>query len=176
MTARVKSPAALAALLRVDDPDALVRRLKAMEDEESPFARFDTVHFARLQLIGRLTVRRPRRRASGAPSYLFFAAELDSTVDGFLEALPVVAPDLLDEVFGCCAGYPGRSRPTLVAAWLREHEVRAGFSVHGHPDATVAEICSAVELRKRVVAFALRTRDHDAAAFADAWRVGSWDG
>ena len=176
MTARVDSPAALAALLRVDDADALTRQLCAMEDGESPFAKFDTVHFARLQLIGRLTSRRPRRRAKDALSYLFFAAEVDSTVDGFLEALPVVAPELLETVFAFCTGYPGRSRPTLLADWILEHDIAAGFSVHGHPCATVGEICTALELRNHLVAFALQTRDHDATAFAEAWRARRWGG
>ena len=174
MTARVKSPASLAALLGVDDARTLARRLKAYDGGRSPFAALQTVHFARLQMIGRLTPRRPGKAVTGAPSYLFFAAEFDSTVDGFLEALPVVVPKLLDNVFGCCTGYPGRSRPTLVSDWMREHEVTPGFSVHGHPDATVAEICSALELRKHLIAFALQTRGQDAPAFARAWEERKW--
>ena len=174
MSARVKSPASLAALLGVDDAKALADRLEAYDGAVSPFAALDTVHFARLQMVGRLTPRRAGKRLAGSPSYLFFAAELDGTVDGFLEALPVVAPKLLENVFECCTGFPGVSRPTLVATWLRRHEVTPGFSVHGHPDATVTEIRTALALRERLIAFGLRTRDHNAAAFARAWEAQRW--
>ena len=110
----------------------------------------------------------------GSPSYLFFAAEFDSTVEGFFEALPVVAPKLLNDVFECCTGFPGGSRPTLVAAWLRRHEVTPGFSVHGHPGATVPEIRSALVLRRRLIDFAVQTRALDAVAFTRAWEARGW--
>ena len=51
MTARVESPASLAALLGVDDAKKLARRLKAYDGRRSPFAALQTVHFARLQMM-----------------------------------------------------------------------------------------------------------------------------
>ena len=61
--ARVKRPASHASLLGVDNAKALAERLAAYDGAVSPFAALDTVHFARLQMIGGLTSKARRRAA-----------------------------------------------------------------------------------------------------------------
>lgn len=168
--------AGLAALLPVrDGRNAELREeLEALSAQRpSPFARITSTHFARLVLIEAFPDRNGKPLAR-VPPCLFFAAEFDIPVAGFLEALCTLLPTEADAVFGTCAGYPGVNAPPLFADWVKRHCVRAGFSLHGNPQARVGQVVDSLRLRERIIEFALETRALDPASLKEAWDAQDW--
>jgi hypothetical protein len=166
----------LAALLPVqDEREAAVRNALAELSARplSPFARIGSTHFARLVMVDEFPG--PDGRPLGdVPACLFFGAEFEIPVAGYLEAICALMPDDADAVFGPCAGYPGANVPPLFAEWMLRHRVRPGFSLQGNPDATVREVVAALGLRERIIEFALATRALAPAPLRAAWEAEDW--
>jgi hypothetical protein len=141
----------------------------------SPFALLPSTHFARLTLVPRLRDRHDRE-IRGVPFCLFFAAEFDMLVGGYLERLCTSLGERADAIFGRCVGYPGTGAPAAFVGWMLDHRVPAGFSLHGNPDATADEVQSTLELRDRIIAFALETRNVEPATLRERWAQQQWDG
>jgi hypothetical protein len=167
----------LAVLLPVVDGKApKVREALGKLDarKESPFARIRSTHFARLVLIERFPGQHRNQTLARVPACLFFSAEFDITVSGYLEALCMLMPREADSVFELCAGYPGVRVPPLLEEWMERHRVKAGFSLHGNPKAHVRQVVGSLELRERIIRFALDTRSLEPAALRKAWDAEDW--
>lgn len=166
----------LAALLPVQDrrETALRNALDELEARPlSPFARIGSTHFARLVVVEEFPGPDGGPLAD-VPACLFFGAEFDITVAGYLEAVCALLPEDADAVFGQCAGYPGANVPPLFAEWMLGHRVRPGFSLQGNADATVREVVAALGLRDQIIEFALETRALEPAALRAAWDARNW--
>jgi hypothetical protein len=137
---------------------------------ESPFARVPCTHLGRLQVV--LPPERRRRWGRRAPQeYVLLAADVDAPAAPWLEALRVAAAAELDAVFAHCAFYPGAGEPAGFARWMEANRLRVGFSVIGSPDARLAGVGEALELRERLAAFAQETQLHEPAELRAAWRA-----
>ena len=168
----------LAALLPVLDgrKEELSRALEALPGGRvSPFARLGSTHFARLVLVDGFPDRNGGR-LDDMPACLFFAAEFDIPVAGYLEALCSLMPQEAEAVFGTCAGYPGASVPPLVREWMLRHRIRPGFSILGNPHASVRQVVDALRLREQIIGFAVETRALAPAALKGAWDSQDWAG
>jgi hypothetical protein len=143
---------------------------------KSPFARIGATHFARLILLAAFPARGTGKTLDGVPACLFFGAEFDITVGGYLEALTSLMPEEADVLFGSCAGYPGARVPPLFAKWMNRHRVRAGFSLHANPQARVGQVTHSLRLRARIIRFAVETRALDAGGLKAAWDAQDWEG
>jgi hypothetical protein len=166
----------LAALLPVPDDrrEELGRALGAMPaGQASPLARIGATHFARLVVLDEFPGRNGGK-LSGMPACLFFGAEFDIPVAGYLEALCTRLPEEADAVFRTCAGYPGVSVPPLFSKWMLRHRIKAGFSLHGNPQVGVREVVESLRLRARIIEFALETRTLAPAALKEAWDSQNW--
>jgi hypothetical protein len=167
-----------AALLPVweGEEDDVRERLRTIPPgRRSPFALLPSTHFARLTLVPPLRDRYDRE-LGGVPFCLFFAAEFDMFVRGYLDMLCTSLGERADELFGRCVGYPGTGAPAAFVTWMLEHRVPAGFSVHGNPGATAAEVQRSLGLRERIIAFAVETRGFEPAALRERWAQQDWDG
>jgi hypothetical protein len=140
----------------------------------SPFASLPSTHFARLTLVPRLRDRDDQELLR-VPFCLFFAAEFDMFVGGYLEVLCTSLGAQADEIFGRCVGYPGTGAPAAFVSWMLDHRVPAGFSLHGNPGATADEVHSSLELRERIIAFAVETRGLEPAALRERWARQDWE-
>jgi hypothetical protein len=170
--------AGLAALLPVRDgkKEELRQELEALSARPpSPFARITSTHFARLVLLEEFPGRNGGTLAD-MPACLFFGAEFDLTVAGYLEALCALLPKEADAVFATCAGYPGVNAPPLFAAWVNRHRVPAGFSLHGNPQARVGRVVDSLGLRERIIQFAVAARALEPAELKLAWDAQDWRG
>ena len=168
----------LAALLPVlnGKKEDLARALDAMPaGHASPFARIGSTHFARLLLVEGFPDRNGGRLAD-MPACLFFGAEFDIPVAGYLEALCSLMPDEADAVFGTCVDYPGASAPPLVREWMLHHRVKPGFSILGNPQASVRQVVDALRLRQQLIGFAVEARGLPPAALKEAWDSQDWGG
>jgi hypothetical protein len=140
---------------------------------QSPFASLPGTHFARLVLLQFRD--RHERALDGVPRCLFFAAEFDMFVHSYLGALCTRMGDQADAIFGHCPGYPGAAGPPAFTRWMLDHRVRPGFSVLGNPRGTADEIARSLELRERIIAFAVKTRHLEPSALSKRWAQQDWE-
>ena len=130
---------------------------------ESPFARIDTLHTARVQLFRALVHQGPKQARTDTlrQAHLVFTSTIDGPLDPYLDLLAERVPEC-DEWWGRCVGYPGRG--PAFRAWVRSCQARPGLFQSAMPDATVLEVREALALRERVIDFAVEAQGLDAAA------------
>jgi hypothetical protein len=86
-----------------------------------PFARFDTLHFARFVILDDKTVEDVRvydLPVAKYPLYLAFLGDVDGDPDVFLQELSNRAGGGLRSIFSCCEGFAG---DTEVVGWMKTH-------------------------------------------------------
>jgi hypothetical protein len=138
--------------------------------DPSPFAAAGGTHMARLQVLTP-PAKRGRR---GTRECVLLAADVDAPLAAWLERFRAAAAAPLDAVLGHCAFYPGAADPAAFRRWVEANRLAVGFSVIGSPDATLAEVGAALDLRAQIGAFAERTQRMSAADLHAAWR--EWRG
>jgi hypothetical protein len=138
---------------------------------KSPFARLPTLHTARVQLFRQLVHQGPEQRHTDLlqNAHLVFTSTIDGPLDPYLDAFASVVPEC-DEWWGRCAGYPGRADPVAFRAYIRSLQARPGLFQSAIPEATVADVRSAVELREQVIDFAVEAQGLDAATLQARFR------
>jgi hypothetical protein len=139
--------------------------------EESPFARLDTLHTARVQLFRELVHQGPEQRHTDVlqNAHLVFTSTVDGPLNRYLDALASRVPEC-DEWWGRCAGYPGRADPAAFRAFVRSIQARPGLFQSAIPGASVADVHAALALREQVIDFAVEAQGLDAAALQARFR------
>ena len=127
-----------------------------------PFARFDTLHVARLLIVDDKTVDDVRvygASPTSYPRYLAFVGDVDGDADTFLREVVSRAREGLRALFSCCEGFrPGAD----LFAWMQAHSVSAAASYVNWRGRTVqqvreeAALCDAVERHVHSDAAALK--------------------
>jgi hypothetical protein len=102
-------------------------------------------------------------------AHLVFTSTIDGSLDPYLDALASQVPEC-DEWWGRCAGYPGRTDLGAFRAYVRSIQASPGLFQSAIPDATVDDVRSALELRERVIDFAVEAQGLDAAALQARFR------
>ena len=154
----MSAPLVVLAPLRGGEADAARRAIAALP---APFARVPGTHLARVQVLHP----RPRRFRGRTRHYLLLAADHDGPPEPWLVAMARE----LHSVLSHCAFWPGAEDPAEVVRWARARELPVGFSIVGTPEATVADVDTALELREWLGAFAARSAGLDDAALRAAW-------
>lgn len=137
----------------------------------SPLAALRGTHFARWIVFGRPD------HAGGLPEpgvqrslHLLFDSCLDGDRDAYLEAMRTGMSADVDAVWQHCVGYPGSSDPHAYAAYFRRHQVEASLFLAAYPAATVQDVRASLELRQRLINFAVATQGFDAPALLAAYQ------
>jgi hypothetical protein len=138
----------------------LARRLDALEGgSRSPLASVPGTHFARWVVIDDVVYEGPpQRRDSLKASRLLFTSNFDGPPAPYLEALRTGLGEEADAIWSHCAGYPGRDDPDRWATWMRAHQVDSALFFAAYGDQTVGEVLANLELRARLMRFALETQ------------------
>jgi hypothetical protein len=170
----IGSAYALTTLARVlpGQADELEDYLEALPvGEQSPFARIDTLHIARVQLFRALVHQGPKQAKTDTlqHAHLVFTSTIDGSLDRYLDALAQLVPEC-DEWWGRCVGYPGRADLAALKAYVRSIQARPGLFQSAMPNATVRDVREAVELRERVIDFAVEAQGLDAAELQTRFR------
>jgi hypothetical protein len=136
--------------------DRLTRHLDGLPaGDGSPLARVPGTHFARWVVIPDVIDQDAGQRADHLKtSRLLFASSFDGPLAPYLEALRTGLGADADTIWGHCLGYPGHGEPEAFAGWLCAHRLTATLSYTAH-DRTVGEVHSNLELRARLIDFAL---------------------
>ncbi|MDA0180479.1 hypothetical protein OJ997_09255 [Solirubrobacter phytolaccae] len=164
---RVGSAYALTTFARVLDgrEDELEAYLEALPiGADSPFARIDTLHIARVQLFRALVHQGPKQRKTDTlrHTHLVFTSTIDGDLEPYLDRLCAEVPEC-DEWWGLCAGYPGRVDRRAFRAFVRSIQAPAGLFRSAMPDASVVEVREALAVRERVIDFAVEAQGLSAA-------------
>lgn len=126
---------------------------------DSPLARVHGTHFARWVVLDQLVYAgKPQRRDTWKAPRLLFTSNFDGALEPYLEALRTgLGPDG-DAIFGRCAEYPGSADAAAWTAWLRARTVPSSLFFAAYGDQIVHEVQTNLELRARLIAFALETQ------------------
>ena len=164
---RVGSAYALTTFARLqpgveDELEAYLETLPVGAD--SPFARIDTLHIARVQLFRALVHQGPKQPKTDTlqHAHLVFTSTIDGDLDPYLDRLAELVPEC-DEWWGRCVGYPGRGDRAAFRHFVRSIQARPGLFRSAMPDASVVEVREALALRERVIDFAVETQGLSAA-------------
>ena len=130
-----------------------------------PFARFDTLHFARFVILDDKTgedVRVYGLPVQTYPLYLAFLGDVDGERDDFLAALVREAEPGLRAIFSCCEGF---GRETDLARWLQDHDAPVAASYVNCRGRTVRRVREEAALKRALDAY-LRHHESDFAALS----------
>ncbi len=123
---------------------------------DSPLARVPGTHFARWVVLDQLIYTGPpQKRDDWRTPRLLFTSNFDGPLERYVEALRVGLGEDGDRIFGHCVGYPGRADARAWAAWLLGHRVPSALFFAAYGEQTVPEVKANLELRARLIAFAL---------------------
>ena len=78
------------------------------------------------------------------------------SLEPYLEALRTRAEP--DAWWQFCAGYPGSGDAAAFADWVRAHQIDSSLFASAHPEATVPGVHESLELRERIIDFAIAAR------------------
>ena len=137
----------------------------------SPLASLTATHFARwIVFEPPVHAAMPAAPGSQRVSHLLFDSCLDGDRDEYLEAMRTGISAHVDAIWAHCVGYPGSSDALAFAAYFHRHQADAGLFLAAYPPATVAEVRASLELRQRLIDFAVATQGFEAPALLAAYR------
>jgi hypothetical protein len=125
--------------------------------EQSPLARVRGTHFARWVVLDQPVFEdgEQKERDTWTASRLLFTTNFDGPAEPYLEALRTGLGADGDRLFGHCAGYPGSAAADAWRSWVLAHRVGSALFFAAYGDQTVDEVQANLELRARLIAFAL---------------------
>lgn len=149
----------------------LARRLDAFgSGPSSPLARVTGTHFARWVLIDNVVYQGGRqRRDTLAAGRLLFTSNFDCPIEPYIEALRTELAGDADEIWGHCAGYPGREDPAAFARYMRGHQIESSLFFAAYGGLKVDQVRANLDLRRRLMDFALRGQALSPAELRDAF-------
>jgi hypothetical protein len=128
-----------------------------------PFARFDTLHFARFVILDDQTgedVRVYGLPVRSYPLYLAFLGDVDGEREDFLAELVREAEPGLRAIFSCCEGF---GRDTDLVRWLQDHDAPVAANYVNCRGRTVRRVREEAALKHALDAF-LRQHESELAA------------
>jgi hypothetical protein len=152
--------------------EALEAHLDALGGGDgSPLVRVPGTHFARWVVIGDVVHEGggQRRDHLKAPR-LLFTSNFDGPLERYLEGLRTGLGEDADAIWGHCRGYPGRDDPAAFAGWMGAHRLKSALFFPAYGEQTVGEVHANLELRQRLVDFALHAQGLGAAELAAGFR------
>jgi hypothetical protein len=140
--------------------EALAKHLEALPSgADSPLAQVAGTHFARWVVIPDVIYEgHGQRRDHLSAPRLLFTSNFDGPLAPYLDRLRTDLGEHADAIWGHCRGYPGRDDATAFAEWMRAHQIRSELFFAAYGDQTVSEVHANLELRSRLIEFALNAQ------------------
>jgi hypothetical protein len=137
---------------------------------DSPLARLDGLHFSRIHVVSELVFQGPRQRHREQlrASQLVFTSTFDGALEPYLDALCARAdPDVW---WRHCSGYPGSADRAAFGRFVRDHQVHSSLFASAHADANVPGVLESLDLRERIIDFAIEAHGLDPAELQRRFR------
>jgi hypothetical protein len=130
---------------------------------ESPFARLERTHFARLLIVPDMPVPAGVQDPLDGP-YLLCTANFDGDLDSWLTELAATLAPEAQEIWGRCIGCPQPAAGAALRAYLHRNQLDSGVVFAAYGQASVAQIRTALDKRARLTDFVVRAQDLPPAA------------
>jgi hypothetical protein len=101
---------------------------------------------------------------------LLFTSNFDGPLAPYLEHLRTRLGEHADAIWGRCRAYPGRDDAAKFADWFRAHQLRSELFFAAYGQQTVSEVQTNLELRARLIDFALDAQGLPPAELAARFR------
>jgi hypothetical protein len=138
---------------------ALTRHLNALPSGPgSPLARVPGTHFARWVVIGDVVYEGSGTRDHLKLGQLLFTSNFDGPLPPYLESLRTGLGEHADTIWQHCSGYPGSADPSAFAGYLRSHQIESSLFFAAYGDRTVQDVKRSLDVRRKVIDFALNTQ------------------
>jgi hypothetical protein len=157
--------------IRPGAQDELGEYLDGLHERGSPLAKLPRTHFARWVIVPSF-VRDPAQPKDDPLGcrYLLFTSNLDGPLDSYLDELCERLVPEAEEIWGRCVGCPQPASGGALKAYLLHNRLRTGQFVAAYPNATVAAVRDGLDLRERVIAFAVHAQGMAPADLQRAFR------
>ena len=140
--------------------DALRAHLEGLDPTDSPLAKLPRTHMARWIIVPEMPVPPGTElRDPLGTQFLLFTSNFDGDVDGYLHELVALMPDEAARIWGHCVGCPQPAEGAALKAYLHRNQVDSGVAFAAYPDASVAQISSALDKRARLLDFVVRAQE-----------------
>ena len=152
--------------------DALREYLESLPlGAESPLARIGQAHFGRWVIIPYVVNEdRQEFRDTLKNEYLLFASDFTGELDAFLDALCTEMATEADAIWGHCVGYPGTGDRAAFKRYMQHNQIETSAPVGKYAEHDIEEVREALDLRERLIRFAIRAQSLDAAELQEAYR------
>lgn len=138
---------------------ALKAYLEGLSQQDSPLTRLSGVHFGRWLILERFHPEDSQpKKESLSCQYLIFTTCSDGPVDAYLDELcKMLAPEAA-EIWGRCVGCPEGAAGADLKHYLLHNQIDTGLFVAAYPKATVPKVKAALDVRERMIDFAVSSQ------------------
>ena len=148
--------------------ERLRSHLEALPQEASPLARLPRTHFARWVIMVEFVVEPGQRHEDRLHCpYLLFTSNFDGPLGTYLDDLSERMGEQALQIWAHCAGCP--EDVAGLRAYLLHNQIDTGIFVAAYPHATVPRVRRALEMRRRTIAFAVRSQGLPPAELREAF-------
>jgi hypothetical protein len=146
--------------IRPGAEDELRAHLDGLDKRASPLAKLPRTHMARWIVVPDMPVAPGTQlRDPLGNQYLLFTSNFDGDVDSYLHELVELMPVEAAQIWRHCVGCPQPAEGVALKAYLHRNQVDAGFAFAAYPDASVAQIKTALDKRARLIDFVVRAQE-----------------
>ncbi len=140
-----------------------------LPDRRSTIRDLSFIHFARWIVIRRLPDHGQPPERLRHP-LLMFESNYNGTFDQYIDAFSNILTSGMSRIWGTSYGFPGPQPVAPFKAYIRANEFVAEHYYSAYPTATTTMITSALSLKKRLQALAVRAAKVSPDEFVDAYR------
>ena len=137
---------------------------------DGPWARFERVHAARLQIYDQPVYQGAPQKPERLRSSYLSTAIVDGDRDPFLDEICERMPAEAESWWGHCVGYPGVADRAAFRRWIVHNQIETALVTSPYPTASVQDVRESLALRERVVEFAIAAQGLDAAELQQRFR------
>jgi len=151
----------------IDDPKSKVSHDSALRlylqnmprHAYSPFTKVSGTHFCRLVVMDDVVfVGSPAAEEHLKSKYLVFNSNLYGGLDAYLAEMARKIPDVVDDIWSHCVGYPGVADPSAFAAYMKKCQIETTFFFADVNDKTVEQTLRALQMKVEFTAFIERNQ------------------
>lgn len=137
----------------------------------SPLAKTGTTHFGRWVVIDQMHDEDGHASSDELSCpYLLFTSNHDGRTRTYLKELVGHSHEDLHELWSYCIGYPKVGGDDALVDYLMRNRIRTNLFFVGYPRATVPDVCRALDLRYKFIAFSVGSQSPEAGPLAPAFR------
>lgn len=162
--------------IRISHDSALRIYLKKLpRHEDGPFAKVSATHLCRLVVMDDVVfVGAPAKQEHLNSKYLVFSSNFYGDLDAYLADMAAKIPDVVNDIWSHCVGYPGVRDPKAFATYMKKCQIETTFFFAAVNDRTVEQTLRALQNKVEFAAFVEENQGKPAAelqaAFSTFWQ------